>query len=236
MVRRIQKHNFFLRFFGLFWRKKIIVAKWQFNIASLFFLGLGSVAGFYLTLSGVIPKLFASDATDTWEFTLSGDYTPSDANLVEVVSDTARLKVQNYATDANTAALYHLDEASGNASDSSGNNNTAAAANTTYGTGNLNNGFGFNGSTSSLTAADSTSLSLTGNFSVEAWTKFGSTFNNTSHRNRQGILDKGTYQLYYDNESGKVVFEMAPSSANQWAQVAGPDLLNTCLLYTSRCV
>lgn len=227
MIRRIQKHNFFQRFFGLFWHKKIIVAKWQFNVASLFFLGLGTVAGFYLTLSGVIPKLFASDATDTWGFAVSGDYTPSDANLIEVTSNTARLKVQNYGADGNTAALYHLDEGSGNASDSSGNSNTATAANVSYGAGNLNNAFTFNGSTSSLTAADSSSLSLTSNFSVEAWTKFGSTFNNTSRRNRQGILDKGTYQLYYDNETGKVVFEMAPSSGNQWAQVAGPDLLNT---------
>lgn len=208
------------------WRKKITIAKWQFNAASLLFLGFGAVIGFYLTLSGVIPKILAADTTDTWDFSVPGDYTPSDANTVEVSSSTARLKVQNYSSDANTAALWHLDESSGNAADSSSNGNTGTVANASYSSGNLNNGLSFNGATASLTAADSTSLSLTGNFSVEAWTKFGSAWNNTASRNRQGILDKGAYQLYYDNETGKAVFEMAPSSANQWAQVAGPDMLN----------
>ncbi|QQR78854.1 MAG: hypothetical protein IPJ68_01080 [Candidatus Moraniibacteriota bacterium] len=209
------------------WRKQIVIAKWQFNAVSVFFLGLGALAGFYLTLSGVIPKILAADTTDTWNFTVSGDYTPSDAGLVEVASSTGRLKVRNYATDGNTAALYHLDESSGNAADSSGNNNTGTVANGTYAAGSLNNALGFNGSTSLFTAADSSSLSLTGNFTVEAWTKFDSAFSSTSNRNRQGVLDKGPYRLYYDHETGKAVFEMAPSSANDWAQVAGPDMLNT---------
>ncbi|MFZ1626173.1 MAG: LamG-like jellyroll fold domain-containing protein [Candidatus Moraniibacteriota bacterium] len=213
-------------FFRTFSRRRIIVAKWQFNAVSLFFLGFGAFIGFYLTLSGVIPKILAADTTDTWNFSVSGDYTPSDANTLEVASSSARLKVQNYANDANTAALYHLDESSGNAADSSSNANTGTVANGTYSAGSLNNALGFNGSTASLTATDSASLSLTGNFSLEAWTKFNSSFSTTSNRTWQGILDKGPYQMYYDNETGKVVFEMAPSSANQWAQVAGPDMLN----------
>lgn len=200
---------------------------WQFNVLSLAFLAIGAIAGFYLTLSGVIPKILAADTTDTWDFSVSGDYTPSDAALAEITSSTARLKVQNYTSDANTMALYHLDESSGNATDSSGNSNTGTVANATYAAGSLNNGLTFNGSTSSFSAADSSSLSLTGDFTVEAWTKFTSSFSATSHRNRQGILDKGPYRLYYDNETGKVTFEMAPSSANDWAQVAGPDMLNT---------
>ncbi len=204
----------------------MVVAKWQFNAASLFFLGLGAIVGFYLTLSGVIPKILAADTMDTWDFSVSGDYTPSDVNTIEVASSTGRLKVQNYASDANTSALWHLDESSGDATDSSSNGNTGTVANASYSAGSLNNGLSFNGSTSSFTATDSASLSLTGNFTVEAWTKFNSSFSSTSSRNRQGILDKGPYQLYYDNESGKVVFEMAPSSANQWTQSAGPDLLN----------
>ncbi|TXI35098.1 MAG: hypothetical protein E6Q53_00340 [Candidatus Moraniibacteriota bacterium] len=212
--------------FRRFFTKKVLVLRWQFNLLSLVFLGVGALAGFYLPLSGVIPHILAADTTDTWDFSVSGDYTPSDSSLLEVASSTARLKVQNYATDANTAALWHLDESSGNATDSSGNSNTGTVANGTYTTGSLNNGLTFNGSTASLTAADSSSLSLTGDFTVEAWTKFSSSFSTTSNRNRQGILDKGPYQMYYDNEAGKVVFEMAPSSANGWAQVAGPDMLN----------
>lgn len=212
--------------FRRFLMKKVLVVRWQFNLLSLVFLGVGALAGFYLTLSGVIPRILAADTTDTWDFSVSGDYTPSDATGLEVTSSTARLKVQNYATDANTAALWHLDESSGNAVDSSANSNTGTAANVSYTTGNLNNGASFNGTTASLTAADSSSLSLTGNFTVEAWTKFASGFSSTTSRNRQGILDKGTYQMYYDNETGKVAFEMAPASANSWTQVAGPDMLN----------
>lgn len=226
MVFPRKKTKSFRYYVTLLFSKKVVVSKWQFNAASLFFLGLGALVGFYLTLSGVIPKILAADTTDTWDFSVSGDYAPSDANLVEVTGGVARLKVQNYASDANTAALYHLDESSGNASDSSVNGNAGTVVNGTYSSGSLNNGLSFNGSTSSLTAADSSSLSLTGNFTVEAWTKFNSSFNSTSNRSRQGILDKGPYQLYYDNETGKVVFEMAPSSANQWDQVAGPDMLN----------
>ncbi len=209
------------------WGKRFTLFRWQFQFVTLAFLALGAGAGFYLTLSGVIPKILAADTTDTWNFSVSGDYTPSDANLLEVTGGVARLKVQNYASDANTAALYHFDESGGStADDSSSNNNDGTVANGTFTTGNLNNALSVNGSTSSVTAADSTSLSLTGNFTVEAWTKFNSSFSTTSNRNRQGVLDKGPYQLYYDNESGKVAFEMAPSSANQWAQVAGPDMLN----------
>lgn len=209
------------------WSRCFVVVRWQIQLVLFAVLSIGVGAGFYLALNGVIPKILAADTTDTWNFSVPGDYTPSDANLLEVTGGVARLKVQNYASDANTAALYHLDESSGStADDSSSNNNDGTVANGTFTTGSLNNGLSFNGSTSSVTAADSTSLSLTGNFTVEAWTKFGSTWNSTASRQRQGVLDKGPYQLYYDNESGKVVFEMAPSSANQWAQVAGPDMLN----------
>jgi hypothetical protein len=215
-----------IHFFRRFFTQKVLIFRWQFNLLSLVFLGVGALAGFYMTLSGVIPKILAADTTDTWDFSVSGDYTPSDEDLVEVTGGTARLKVQNYVTDANTAALYHLDESSGDATDSSSSNNTGTVANASYSAGSLNNALAFNGSTSSFAAADSSSLSLTGDFTIEAWTKFNSSFSSTSNRNRQGILDKGPYRLYYDNESGKAVFEMAPSSANDWAQVAGHDMLN----------
>ena len=171
-----------------------MVVRWQIQLVLFAVLSIGVGAGFYLALNGVIPKILAADTTDTWNFSVPGDYTPSDANLLEVTGGVARLKVQNYASDANTAALYHLDESSGStADDSSSNNNDGTVANGTFTTGSLNNGLSFNGSTSSVTAADSTSLSLTGNFTVEAWTKFGSTWNSTASRQRQGVLDKGPY-------------------------------------------
>jgi hypothetical protein len=61
----------------------------------------------------------------------------------------------------------------------------------------------------------------------ESWVKFDAGFTDETGRNRQGVVDKGPYQLYFDNETGKAVFEMAPSTSNSWAQVAGADLLGT---------
>lgn len=187
-----------------------------------------SIAVFYLVLSGKIQRVFADGLSDTWDFSVSGDYTVSSG--VEVASSNAHLKVQNYTSDVNTAALYHLDEALGavvSVTDSSSNANTLTITNGTSVAGNLNNALSFNGSTSYAVAPDIGATSLTGNFTIEAWTKFDSGFSSTTSRYRQGVLDKGVYQLYYDNETGKVVFEMTPSSANQWTQAAGPDMLNT---------
>jgi hypothetical protein len=207
--------------------KNIAVARWQMNAFGLFFLLFGTVLGAYVILSGSIPKLFAWDLSDAWSFSVSGDYTASSGVTVDTTNTEARLSVKNYVSDADTAALYHFDESSGGtANDSSPAGNHATVVNGTFASGSLNNGLSLNGSTSRVSASDSAATSLTGNFTIEAWTKFSSNFSATSNRNRQGVLDKGSYQLYYDNETGKVAFEMAPSTADSWAQVAGPDLLN----------
>jgi hypothetical protein len=136
-----------------------------------------------------------------------------------------RHKAQNYTTDANTAALYHLDEASGaSAADASANSNTGTVSGATFGTGNLNNGLSLNGATDQVSAPDSTSLSLTQNNTLEAWTKFSSAFSATSHGQQQGIIDKGAYKLYYDQETGKVTYELANAGATSWTQQAGNDV------------
>jgi len=44
-----------------FFKKKITIAKWQFNLFGVVCVFLGVIGGFYLTLSGVIPKIFAAD-------------------------------------------------------------------------------------------------------------------------------------------------------------------------------
>ncbi len=157
----------------------------------------------------------------SWSFASSGDYSVSDATLAEISGSTARLKVRNYASDSNTSALYHLDESSGtSATDSSSNANTGTVTGGTFGTGNLNNGLALNGTTGQISAADSASLSLSQANTIEAWTKFDSAFSATSHSQRQMIVDKGEYQLYYDRETGKVKYELADST-NEWNQVAG---------------
>jgi Purple acid Phosphatase, N-terminal domain len=167
--------------------------------------------------------LAASDLFDTWDFSAPGDYA-LDSGL-EIVSGIVRHKAQNYSADANTQALYHFDESSGGtASDSSANSNPLTVSNSTFAAGNLNNALSLNGSSASGSAADSSSLSLTQANSLEAWTKFNNSFGAGSHDNKQGIIDKGSYKLYYDQETGKVTYELANTTATSWTQQAGNDI------------
>ncbi len=163
-----------------------------------------------------------SDLTTTWDFSTASDYS-YDAG-VEVTQNKARFKAQNYTTDANTKALYHFDETSGStAADDSGNSNNATVDNSTFGSGNLNNSIQLNGTTSSILAPDSRSLSLSQANTLEGWAKFNSPFSAGSSDQRQGVVDKGDYQLYFDNETGKATYELANNSANSWTKAGGDD-------------
>lgn len=189
------------------------------------------LSGAYLFFSGHIRSIFADgEITETWDFATPAEYTASSGVTVDA-SGRARLSVKNYASDTDTMALYHFDESNGDtASDASSYANNASIATGTgsFGAGSLNNALTLNGSTTFVSAGDSDATSLTGDFTIEAWTKFASGFSSTTSRFRQGILDKGAYKLYYDNETGKVVFELEPNvaAATSWTQVGGPDLLN----------
>ncbi len=165
----------------------------------------------------------APNLQDTWTFTTPAEYTHDSG--IEIVGGVAKLKAQNYSTDANTRALYHFDEASGiSASDSSTNNNQATANGGSFAAGNLNNAFALNGTSDFLTAPDSPSLKLGQQQTIEGWTKFDAPFNATSRERRSAIVDKGDYQLYFDNETGKLTYELANAASTQWTQVAGNDL------------
>ncbi len=201
--------------------KKITIAKWQFNLFGVICIALGFAFGAYTTLNTIIPKIFASDLTQEWDFSVSGDYTLSDSSMITVAGSSAKLAVQNYTSDANTAALFHFDESSGNPADSSSNANAATASNATYVTGNLNNAIEFNGALSNVSMSDSTSLSLSQSHTLEAWVKLDNAYSANSNQQRQGIIDKGEYQLYYDRVQGKLTYELAPSNADSWTQVAG---------------
>jgi hypothetical protein len=214
----LRPHAYLLKKFG--WYRKWAAHKSGLKAHSLLVLAyvvvvMGLIFGIYKGVQA-LPDLF-----DTWDFGTPANYTIDSG--IETSGTIARLKAQNYSSDANTRALYHLDESVGNASDSSPNNNTATVNGTTsWVAGNLNNAFSF--SSTYLRAPDSTSLSLSQDNTLEAWTKFNSTFSATSHNNKQGILDKGAYKLYYDQETGKVTYEMANPSGNTWDQQAGSDI------------
>ncbi len=168
----------------------------------------------------------AADLTNTWDFSSPGNY--SFDSGVEASGGVARLKAQNYSSDANTAALYHADDASGSSlSDSSSNNNSATLTNTSWVTGKLNGGIEANGNTSNIQAADSSSLSLTQSNTLEGWLKLNSTFNAGSSAGRQNLLDKGPYKLYLDEQTGKAVYELQNSSASNWQQQGGGSVNNS---------
>lgn len=177
----------------------------------------------FIVIRGASPiELFAAPVPYTWTFPSATGYTLSDTNLVEVSSNTTRLKVQNYASDANTGMLLHLDESSGNPTDSAGTPNTATAANVTYSSGKLNNGANFNGSTSQISVADTSGISLNNSHTIETWANLGSAFSANSGYTRQPIFDKGSHQMYFDKDTGELVYEVALANQTSWTHVAGP--------------
>ncbi len=191
-----------------------------------------SVLGVYLAVVGTLVALSygkvlaASDLFNSWDFSAPASFT-LDAG-VEVSGTSARLKAQNYTSDVNTAALYHFDEASGAiATDGSSNTNNASVTNGTFITGNLNNGLSLNGSTAYASIPDSAATSLSRDNSIEAWTKFSAPFSAGSHDHKQSVIDKGSYKLYYDQETGKITYELANSTATTWTQQAGNDTKNS---------
>ncbi len=185
-----------------------------------------TLAGYIAVLvftTGFWQAVFASGSAQTWDFSTPANFS-IDAAL-ENSGTSVRHKAQNYTTDADTVALYHLDENSGtSAADSSSNGNTGSVTSGIFGVGNLNNALAFNGTNTQISAPDSASLSLSQNNSLEAWTKFSSTFGAGTHDNKQGVIDKGAYKLYYDKETGKVTYELASASATTWTQQAGNDI------------
>lgn len=199
--------------------------KWQWQSVALVIFGIGFVVGSYFALSRLIGRLYAANTVESaWEFETAGDYTVSDSTKIGVSSGTAGLTVQNYATDSATKFLLHLDESSDNATDSAVPQNTTTTTGLTYSAGKLNNGGSFNGTTSQVSVTSSSAISPTGAQTLEGWAKLNNSFSASSGGDQKmGILDKGDYKLYFDNTTGKVVYELANSSAQAWTQQAGND-------------
>ncbi len=199
--------------------------RWQWQSLGMVVFAVGFAVGTYFTVSSLISRLYAADTVETtYEFDLSGDYSLSDSGKVEVAESAARLSVQNYATDSATKLLMHLDESSGQATDSAVPAGVASSTNLGYATGTLNNAGDFNGTSSVISVADSTPISLSGSHTLEAWAKLDNNLSVSSDTQKQGILDKGDYKLYFDQSNGKVVYELANSTSTTWTQQAGNDI------------
>lgn len=150
----------------------------------------------------------APDLSDNWNFSNPNNYVMS--NGLETSGSSVRLKSIELPSDANTNALYHFNETSGNvAADASGNNNTLTSNTPSpWGSGFNGGGLALSGS-NVLTAPNSTSLALGASQSIEAMTKFGSAFNSSSTSD-QYVVDKGDYKLYFDHTTGKLTYRLAP--------------------------
>ena len=162
----------------------------------------------------------APDLSDIWDLSNSAEYTYDEG--IEMVSGTARLKALNYQDDVDTAALFHFDESGGvNVSDASSNTNDATLSGGSFAASNLNNAVTLDGIDDYVTAPNDSSLQLGQNHTIEAWTKFNSTFDAGSRDRRNSVVDKGDYQVYYDNETGKLTYEIVDSGTSTWQQAGG---------------
>jgi hypothetical protein len=72
-----------------------------------------STAIVILLISTIAIPLHTFASTQSWTFANAGDYTLGNNNSLEVANNSGRLKPNSYAPDANTEALYHLNESSG---------------------------------------------------------------------------------------------------------------------------
>lgn len=169
----------------------------------------------------VYRPAFAADLSTLWDFSNDADYSYNGAT-VETGNGFARLKAQNYAPDANTRALFHFDELNGTtvADESTNANNGITISDAMFVTGQLNNALQLDGIGDYASIPDSASLRVTGQHTLEAWTKFDDGFDfDASHD--AGIFDKGSYRLYYNSATGKINYELENASANNWIRQGG---------------
>ena len=219
-------------------KKQITIVKWNFNLIVFVAFWIGFASGTYLTIFSL--QSVSADSSGSgyyrWTFDSSGDYVLSDSNSIEVTGNTARLKVKNYVSDANTIWLGHVDSATGpTLADSSDYGNAAdlvlpaPTPATTWTTGRLDGaGNGLGGlllDGQSVYASVSAAVpAITQANTIESWVKFNSALSTTSSYMKQPIVDKGDYQLYYDNQTAKLVYELAPSTTQNWTQIAANEL------------
>ena len=172
-----------------------------------------------LIFFSVIRAAFAADLSNYWDFSNQSEYTIDSG--VEFDGNSVRLKAQEYTNDANTAALFKLNETSGTSvadSSSNGNNGTTTGS-PSWGTGNLNNSLTLNGTTQHITVPDSASMSLGSQQTIEGWIKPSATFD-TSATSNQTIFDKGSSKMFLDRTTGKLNYEIANNSETSWTQIA----------------
>jgi fibronectin type 3 domain-containing protein len=193
----------------------------------------GSVAGVQFTLDGA--SLGAEDTTAP--YSISWDTTGS-SNGSHTLSAIARDAAGNKTTAANVAVTvqntgslglvgaWAFDEGTGTTTaDQSGKQNTGTVSNTVWVTdGKFNDALSFNGSSSWVSVADSSSLDLTSAMTLEAWVKPTTTsgWRTAVVKERSGGL---VYGMYASTNTG--VPEAEVDIGGTTRSIVGPSALPT---------
>lgn len=163
-------------------------------------------------------------------------------NALESVHPSAK---NEYVPDANTVALWHLNETCNNTVfDATSNHNDGTATGTTILDGKFQEARGFNGTSDVIQIPDSPSLAITEALTLEAWIYIRSTLD----RESAGIICKGGtdlrqgYELLVTADNGMKIYFSAgypgvqsatPLSTNQWYHVAGTFDGQTLRIYVN---
>ncbi|MBU1499870.1 LamG domain-containing protein, partial [Patescibacteria group bacterium] len=150
---------------------------------------------------------------------------------------------QELPADINTVGLWHMNEASGNALDSSGNGNTGTPTGTTVVAGLLGNARSFNGTSDNISLGNPTSLQMTGNQTIEMWlypTDMSARRNPYAKAyGGEGTITQeinGTLSYYYGTAGANTTpyqgfGSVAAIPLNQWSHIALVRNLSTMQLY-----
>lgn len=153
------------------------------------------------------------------------NWEPSQPTLKELPDNgQTEINYENGNADmSNNVLLMHMNEATGDIMDTSGNNNNGTNNGAAYGAeSNLYSGLSFDGTDDYIEIADSSTLDFTNTFSFETWIKLNSNFNSSATSNL-GIIDKDTYQIYFDQSDGTLKISLADSSQSSWSETFDGD-------------
>jgi len=199
---------------------------------------VGQTASFSVLASGTPPLSYqwrfnttnlvgATNATlllPSAQFTNAGIYSVIVSNVINsILSSNAVLTVNPPLCDPSPTGLVSWWAAEGNALDQVGGNNGSLVGNTSYGTGEVGQGFVFTGNGSGVQVGGTTNLWLQ-NLTIETWIKRASTSVVSGSGGNATIFGYGTgAYLFGINSAGNLFF----SQQGNFAYVSGPAITDT---------
>ncbi|MCK5559128.1 MAG: LamG domain-containing protein, partial [Thermoplasmata archaeon] len=206
---------------------------------------------------GLTPTLYywgvSWNETNTWRDTFFGGLKIENKNDIDAIdgsAQSARLKGE-FDVDANTVALWHFDENTGTtAFDETSNKNDGTLGGNGLGTdlpiwttGRIESGLKFDGTDDFIEVADSNSLDLTGDITIEAWVKLDSMNTDmiiiekgqpkTAPRNYQASILSGKFHFVFYNGAyyTHIVDQVIPLKTWTYVAVSFDSTANTIKMY-----